>query len=377
MSSSAPIADAITVVFAYEEAKGCFVDTPGWKPGGAPIAIYTLATELAKDHSFDVRVLVHGSVPAERVEGVRLVSRPLPIQRGVPGLSRILNRERARRPFRGHRRLVVITTVSQTGRLPALQSAVHAVDGKIIYRIASDLDVRPEDRGDDGGDPFTRALLKCDALVAQTERQVTELRSRFGHEATLIPPSFRIPPEAPLPEKDSVLWVGQSYAVKRPWVFLELARAYPAERFIMVFPAVQQDIWDAVMESARHVPNLHVVESIPPSEIQPYYDRAKVLVNTSQIEGFPNTFHQAAIARTPVLSLSWNAGGYLDTFELGMCADGDVDTMIRQLGQMLTDPALRERMGANARRQVEARNDVSVAIESYKQLIRAIALGNG
>ncbi|MDZ4180688.1 MAG: hypothetical protein U1E29_15895, partial [Coriobacteriia bacterium] len=73
----------ITIVFVYDNAKGWFLDVPGWRPGGGSRAIYTLATELAQDSAFDVRLLVPGAVPTHPVEGVQLVTTIRgPVKRG-------------------------------------------------------------------------------------------------------------------------------------------------------------------------------------------------------------------------------------------------------------------------------------------------------
>jgi len=366
------MADKITVAFLYEAAKGNFIHVSGWKPGGAPLAIYMLATELAKDDEFDVRVIVDPPVPAERVEGVQLVARRAMIKHGVPGLSRSINKQRRAAGFE-RERFILVSTVARPDLLPVYQPVAHAMGGKTLYRIASDWDVKPEERGSDGSDEFTRALLAADAVVAQTREQQSELLSRFGKSSTVVEPGFRIPRGRPTAEKDTILWVGQAYPYKRPWICLEAARALPDEKFVMIMPDMRNGLFEAISTEAEHCPNVEIIESMPFDETQAFFDRAKILLNTSTLEGFPNTLHQAGIGMTATLSLLWDGGGYLPDSGVGLCANGSIDEFLHMLRDLIRDEARRCRMGDIARERVEKHNDVAVAAERYKTILRSLA----
>lgn len=266
----------------------------------------------------------------------------------------------------------MVTTVMTT-RLAEYQPVVRGLGGKTVYRVAADFDLCPQERGSDGSDPFTAALREVDAVVTQTDTQACWALELLGRESVGISPSVRIPEKREPAEKDTILWVGQCYALKRPWAFLELARAFPDERFVMIAPDVGAPyFFDAIADSAKSLANLELIESVPYSEIQHHFDQAKVFVNTSLVEGFPNTFHQAAIARTPVLSLSWNTGDYLTATGIGQCAHGDMNVLIEQLRGLLEDSTLRTTMGETARCRVEQYNDVRIVVEDWKRLFRSL-----
>jgi len=366
------MAEKITVAFLYDAAKAHFVHVPGWKPGGAPLAIYMLATEIAKDDEFDVRVIVDPPVPSERVEGVELVARSDMIRRGVPGLSRILNRRRLAVGFE-RERFILVTTVARPDLLPVYQPVAHAMGGRTVYRVASDWDVKPEQRGSDGSDSFTRALLAADAIVAQTAAQSGELFARYGKTSTVIEPGFRIPAARPTVAKDIILWVGQAYPYKRPWTCLEAARALPHEKFVMIMPDMGNGLFEAISTEAEHCPNVRIIESVPFDETQGFYDRAKVMLNTSTLEGFPNTLHQAGIGMTPTLSLQWDGGGYLPDSGVGLCANGSTDQFVELLCGLIHDADRLRRMGEAARERVETHNNIVATAECYKKLFRSLA----
>jgi glycosyltransferase involved in cell wall biosynthesis len=54
---------------------------------------------------------------------------------------------------------------------------------------------------------------------------------------------------------------------------------------------------------------------------------AKVLLNTSKMEGFPNAFIEAWALRTPVISLYVDPGGLIKTHQLGYVCDGNIQKL--------------------------------------------------
>jgi glycosyltransferase involved in cell wall biosynthesis len=105
---------------------------------------------------------------------------------------------------------------------------------------------------------------------------------------------------------------------------------------------------------------------VPFHEIDRYFQRAKVLVNTSSAEGFPNTFIQAGKSSTAILSLKANPDGFLDRFKCGLCANGDWERFVDSLKRLLRENLYME-MGKNARKYVEENHDIDKIIEQYKK----------
>jgi hypothetical protein len=79
-----------------------------------------------------------------------------------------------------------------------------------------------------------------------------------------------------------------------------------------------------VAREAASCPNLRFIESVPYHRIQDHYDRARIFVNTSEWEGWPNSFIQAGLGRAALLSLAVNPDGLFEKFRLGVWAGGDL-----------------------------------------------------
>ena len=343
--------------------------------GGAELQLFLLARALSQDPAWGVTFFtyVYSSPTGIGVPWAPLHTLIDPVSRGVPVLSRFVNIARYNRSFR------------QTGADVFFQSAAGGITGQIqqwcerhgkafVYRLASDADVDGSNLAS-GTDRalYLRGLQGADLIIARNEYQRAELKRRYGKESVILPNVFPMPDSPPSVLKDSVLWVASSRPLKQPWHFLDLARAFPGERFVMVMPPNDVALFDLIRAEARRIPNLTFIERVPYTEIQAHFDRAKVFINTSTVEGFPNTFVQAAMGATPVLSLSVNPDEVLHVNGFGRCAQGDLDRMHADLAELLENDTLRGEMGAAAFSYATATHDIEVVTEHFKEMMLGVA----
>lgn len=365
--------DRLSVIFRYPNAKGLFIKVPGFKPGGAPIQMYTLATELAKDQNFNVNFWVGGDVPERRIQGVKLISQQGPVEKGLPLVSRSINKKRAESIASQYADGCFIFSVAEEEFFPRQQEIIHAHGGKTLYQVASDIDVSPFLRSSNGSDAFSQALLKADGIIAQTPKQKEELKKNFGRDSCIVKPSFRLSEDSDWSE-EIILWVGQGWSIKRPWIVLELARRFPKEKFVMIMPAADMSLIGAIKDEAEKVENIEIVDYVEFTKIQRYFNRAKLVLNTSVHEGFPNTLHQAAMGKAPYVSLSWDANNYLEKNCIGACAHNDVNRMVSVMSEYLMDPTFMHLTGERAYKNFKENHDVAVVIEDFKTAIRNVAM---
>jgi glycosyltransferase involved in cell wall biosynthesis len=106
-------------------------------------------------------------------------------------------------------------------------------------------------------------------------------------------------------ERDiDALWVSNMRRVKRPDVLLDVADRLPRVSFHMVGGTVNgaEPFFATVQAQAAGRSNVTFHGAVPYREVSAFYSRARVFVNTSDVEGFPNTYLQAWASGTPVVA---------------------------------------------------------------------------
>jgi glycosyltransferase involved in cell wall biosynthesis len=212
------------------------------------------------------------------------------------------------------------------------------------------------------------------AVVCRTREQQTLLQTRYRRDSVLIRTGHPLLPPVEDP-KTSVLWVGRIDPLKQPEMFLALAERLEKERCVMV--AMRNEAHDGLLKTVRdwasELPNLTLHEDVPWSEIGRFFREAKLLVNTSTYEGFPNTFVQAAMHRTPILSWTVDPDGVLARHRIGVCAGGSFDRLVEAAGRLCNSPEALAEHGARALRYASEHHDLNRSVEELKGLAKSLA----
>lgn len=239
---------------------------------------------------------------------------------------------------------------------------------RLVYAGASDKDFVP----DVGGQIryardrwlYRRGLAQADAIVAQNAAQAESCRAVYGREALVIPSCYR-PPPAAAAKKDAVLWVGTVYEDKRPELFLELAQRLPKRRCVLIGGARggAEAFYERIRAQAAAVPNVEFTGFLPLAEVEPWFDRARVLVNTSRYEGMPNTFLQAWARGVPTVA----------TVDVGAPVHRvarDVDDLAREV-----ERACAEGPNAQLREYFERTHSCEEVLKRYGRLFDELVAG--
>ncbi len=314
-----PMSDLVSEQGTAGRTHICFVAPHAWPVfsgdtdihmvGGAEVQQSILARMLVQaGYRVSMICLDYGQAQAVEVDGVTVYKSHKP-DGGVPGLRFL------------HPRL---TSTLQAMRLAdadiyyqrssAMLTAVVAEfcrwHGKCsIYAGASDCDFVPGKQLIRFGRDrwlFERGLLTVDKIIAQNVMQQQLCLQNYGREATLIPSCYELPTGVRHGGGKHAVWVGVLRRDKRPELFLELARRLPLRRFVMIGGAGVDPGDDSYFESMRRIaaslPNVEFTGFLPLAQVEPYFDQARVLVNTSVGEGMPNTFLQAWARGVPTVA---------------------------------------------------------------------------
>lgn len=168
-----------------------------------------------------------------------------------------------------------------------------------------------------------------------------------------------------MPEKKQyILWVARLTKVKRPQLLIEIAKRLPHYRFIMV--------GKGDYKSLDFPENLQFLGFKPGEELEELYKRASVFINTSAIEGFPNTLIEAGIYYTPYISF-YDPDDVIKKYNLGYAVK-NVDEAVRAVTDLMEDASLRAKMGSNIRRYVEVNHDIEKTVKAYEELFKELIM---
>jgi glycosyltransferase involved in cell wall biosynthesis len=330
--------------------------------GGSEVRAWTFAVALARRGGFEVSMLVQGS--AERRPSAR---DGVAIERSdfAGGLAAPAFVARLRGALRGSPRADLASALARID--PQIVCAFGAVgfnaqlaewcrrSGRILVLfLGSDIDVagsvddlaagrsildrppRPDARA---------ALAAADAIIAQTDWQAERVRRATGRIAAVVPSPIDLENNTGAAPSSSidVLWIGKTDDIKRPGLALDVARLCPELRFHVIANRTNEKVWS---ELASNTPeNVNLVSHVPYEDIGALFRGARILLNTSAFEGFPNAFLQAGKYGIPVVSAVVDPDGVLQRHRAGLVAGPDPRDLGSALRRLASDSGERMRIG--------------------------------
>jgi glycosyltransferase involved in cell wall biosynthesis len=250
---------------------------------------------------------------------------------------------------------------------------------RMIFRVASDADCDPRrllisfwrDRK-----LYEYGLRHAGAILAQSVRQQELLRNNYGVDSSLTASLVDVP-ERVLPSAErniSLLWVSNIQHWKRPEIFLDLAQRLPGCSATMIGGAVPKtgNLYRHISACAARVGNLTFQGQLPYRATNQVFDRARVFVNTSEFEGFPNTFLQAWVRGIPVVSF-FDPDGVIRREGLGH-AVASLHEMARAAEALTTDSQAWLEVSARCRAYMARRYGEDQIVAPYLSTLGRIAM---
>jgi glycosyltransferase involved in cell wall biosynthesis len=357
----------------------CFVAPHAWPVlsrderiavvGGAEVQQAILARLLAS-HGYRVSMICldFGQPPVAQVDGVTVL-RSYAMRAGLPGVRffhpRLSAMWRAMRAADAD----IYYYRSAAMLVGVLAEFCRRHGRRSIYAGASDRDFEPGVGGqmERARDRwlFRRGLARMDRIVVQNEHQLASCRRTYGRGAVLIPSCYQLPDRdrSAAASSDCVLWVGTLHANKRPEMLLELAERLPHRRFVVVGGAAAggSAFFEQMRSRAARLPNVEFTGFLPLAQVEPWFDRARVLVNTSTYEGMPNVFLQAWARGVPTVA----------TVDVGVAAHqvaGDVASLQDRVEALFDDALLYKHASQACRDYFEATHSPARVLRSYAAL---------
>lgn len=183
-----------------------------------------------------------------------------------------------------HKRKFVFSSASDTDcekELPALPSLRE----KVLYRYG---------------------LKNASRIIVQTESQKRSLREHFGQKSQVLPMpcNYEVTSRPEYRKRNvKVIWVGRLVQSKRlEWLF-EIASMRPEYEY-HIAGAIDEDVeyGENQIRRAADSSNVKYHGQLNQDELAKLYSKALVLLCTSEIEGFPNTFLESWAHGIPVVT---------------------------------------------------------------------------
>lgn len=242
---------------------------------------------------------------------------------------------------------------------------------RFVFRAASDSDCKPDaliinrwywrDKW-----LYEHALRCAAAVLVQSEYQQQLMLENFGVRSTiaaLMIASGRS--DLAFGERDiGALWVSNLRQVKRPDVLLDVAARLRDVSFHMVggaLPIALQLFETTKARAAGLGVTFH--GSVAFREAAELYGRARAFVNTSDVEGFPNTYLQAWASGTPVVAF-FDPDGLIAQEGLGI-AVRTPEEMVAALRQLTHDESAWTAARARCLAFVESRYSEAQVLQTY------------
>ena len=164
-----------------------------------------------------------------------------------------------------------------------------------------------------------------------------------------------------------VVWVGNFRHLKRPEWFFEAARILPDIKFAIAGGAANPELFNQMELDAKSIPNLEFLGQIPIEKSNALIGNAKLLICTSEYEGFPNTFLQAWAAGVPVVS-TVDPNDVVKTYKLGIIVNSP-NALTAAIKKLTEDNGLYQSMQRSINSYFSAHHSAQKCFESLMKYI--------
>jgi glycosyltransferase involved in cell wall biosynthesis len=145
-----------------------------------------------------------------------------------------------------------------------------------------------------------------------------------------------------------VVWVANLKQIKRPELFTELARSFENVRSInFTMVGRSNEKYQKLIAAANRLSNFQYLGELKNTEVNKILLQSHILINTSEYEGFSNTFVQAWMRKVIVISMNSNPDDIITEQKIGfMCPT--VNDMKDKVEFLIKNPDIRQNMAQKA-----------------------------
>jgi glycosyltransferase involved in cell wall biosynthesis len=225
----------------------------------------------------------------------------------------------------------------------------EVVGKPFVLSIASDAAFHPDvyegsaqvDVYGDKGHFAWYAITRARKVVVQSDQQRALYASRYDREATIVrnpaPSGPWGSPRTRVEHGGRLLWIGRIDPNKRYDELISVAALLPHREFMIVCNDVSNLSATAIPDLQDAMPSVMIADQVPLAATWDLFRFCDLLVNTSIVEGFPNTFVQAGMQGVPIVSMAVDPDGMFSRHGCGRLADNTATGTAAAIDAMLSD----------------------------------------
>lgn len=214
---------------------------------------------------------------------------------------------------------------------------------------------------------YQKSLNQIKYFVTQNNEQQAALLKYYGKNSIVLSNIWlKDEAEEQVSKKTyDAIWISNLRPLKRAEWFITLAKEFPQYEFAIVGGSLKIEYYNQIEQSASDVRNLSFLGPKSFTEVNRLLSQSRILVCTSEFEGFPNTFLQAWAHSVPVIS-TVNPSGIITEYSLGHCVN-DVSELKTKFIEMVNNDVEYKRLRSNV---VKYFSEAHSADWAYSKLIQ-------
>ncbi len=197
---------------------------------------------------------------------------------------------------------------------------------------------------------INKGMKMAHFAINQSTYQQQETKRILKKNGVILPSYFSYQ-DTGIQKENKILWLANLSPNKQPELFLELVFRIELDNWKVVLGGGTKDkiYKDKIVGLIGGLP-INMTGRIDYKESFQYYESSKIYVNTSKLEadGLPNAYIQSWLSGTVVLSLHHDPNDWMETYNIGFCAKGDLNVLKEKLQLLINEPKVLDAMCANA-----------------------------
>ncbi|MCY1635007.1 glycosyltransferase family 4 protein [Marinifilum sp. D737] len=188
-------------------------------------------------------------------------------------------------------------------------------------------------------------------ILTQNKIQQELLRKYFNRTGIRINQSTQFCKEDNI-KKDNeiikIIWIANFKKIKRPELYVKLVEKFekiPNINFTMI--GRSDEVYNELIDRAEKISSFKYLGEMSNPEVNKYLLESHILINTSDYEGFSNTFVQAWMRKVVVLSMNSNPDEIISNQQIGFICP-TIEELSSKIELLVENKILREDMSNKA-----------------------------